>query len=56
MGTTGGLKLFVSPGIQAIITDSLLLETGVQIPVYRDLNGPQLAEDFRVTAGLRWRF
>ncbi len=56
IGTTGGLKLFVSPGIQAIVTDSLLLETGVQIPVYRDLNGPQLAEDFRVTAGLRWRF
>ncbi len=56
LGTTGGLKLFVSPGIQAIVTDSLLLETGIQIPFYRDLNGPQLAEDFRVTVELRWRF
>ncbi len=56
IGTTGGLKLFISPGIQAIVTDSLLFELGVQVPVYRDLNGPQLAEDFRATFGLRLRF
>ena len=54
--TTGGLKLFISPGIQAIVSENLLVEAGVQIPLYRNLNGPQLAEDFRATFGLRWRF
>lgn len=56
IGTTGGLKLFLSPGLQAIVTEDLLFEVGVQIPVHRDLNGPQLGEDFRGTLGLRWRF
>jgi len=56
IGTTGGLKLFLSPGIQAIVTENLLLEVGVQLPVFRKLNGPQLAEDFRITAGFRLRF
>ncbi len=53
---TGGLQLFVSPGVQVIVSEDLLFEVGVQIPVYRDLNGPQLGVDFRATAGLRWRF
>ncbi|MBI4602970.1 MAG: hypothetical protein HY721_13515 [Planctomycetes bacterium] len=53
---TGGLKLFASPGIQAIVSESLLFEVGVQIPVFRHLHGPQLGEDFRATIGLRWLF
>ncbi len=56
VGTTGGLKLFASPGIQAIVTENLLFESGVQIPIYRNLNGPQLGEDFLVTVGLRLIF
>jgi len=39
-----------------IVSEALLFEGGIQIPIYRDLNGPQLAEDFRATVGLRWRF
>jgi len=53
---TGGLKLFASPGIQVIVSENLLFELGVQIPVFRHLNGPQLGEDFRATVGLRWLF
>ncbi|HGY92002.1 MAG TPA: transporter [Planctomycetes bacterium] len=56
LDATGGLQLFVSPGVQVIVSEDLLFEVGVQIPVYRDLNGPQLGVDFRATAGLRWRF
>lgn len=53
---TGGTKWFLSPGVQAIVSDSLLFEAGVQVPVRRDLHGPQLAEDLRITLGLRWLF
>ncbi len=53
---TGGLKLFVSPGIQAIVTENLLFELGVQLPAYRNVQGPQLVEDVRATIGLRWLF
>ncbi len=56
LDATGGLQLFASPGIQVIVSEDLLFEAGVQIPVYRDLNGPQLGVDFRATVGLRWRF
>jgi len=54
--TTGGVELFLSPGVQVIVNEDLLFEAGVQIPFFRDLNGPQLARDFLATAGLRWRF
>ena len=53
---SGGWKVFLSPGLQAILTDFLLIEGGVQIPVFRYLHGPQLAEDIRTLVGLRWRF
>ncbi len=53
---SGGTKLFATPGLQVIVSDSLLFEGAIQIPVLMDLNGTQLEEDFVTVFGLRFRF
>ncbi len=53
---TGGLKMFATPGLQVIVSESTLFEAAVQIPVYRHLHGSQLQENFRIILGLRTRF
>jgi hypothetical protein len=53
---SGGHLLFLSPGIQYLPIPPLILELSVQIPVYRDLNGRQLAPDWSVVVGLRYLF
>ncbi|MBI2466751.1 MAG: transporter [Candidatus Rokubacteria bacterium] len=53
---SGGHLLLVSPGIQYLPIPPLILEASVQIPIYRDLNGRQLAPDWSVVVGLRYLF
>ncbi len=53
---TGGLKMFATPGLQVIVSESTLFEGAVQLPVYRNLHGSQLEENFRIIFGLRTRF
>ena len=53
---TGGLKMFATPGLQVIVSENVLFEGAVQIPVYRNLHGSQLEENFRLILGLRARF
>jgi len=53
---SGGHLLFLSPGIQYLPIPPLILEAGVQIPIFRDLNGRQLAPDWSVVVGLRYLF
>ncbi len=53
---SGGQLLFLSPGLQYLPIPNLILETSVQVPIYRDLNGRQLAPDWSVVAGLRYLF
>lgn len=53
---SGGQLLFVSPGLQYLPVPNLILETSVQVPIHRDLNGRQLAPDWSVVAGLRYLF
>lgn len=53
---SGGFKAFATPGLQVIVSESVLFEAAVQIPVYRDLNGSQLEENFRTILGMRVRF
>ena len=52
---SGGTTLFASPGVQVIVRDDLLFESGVQIPFYRRLHGG-LGDDYRFVFGLRWLF
>lgn len=53
---SGGQLLFISPGIEYLPRPNLILEGSVQVPIYRDLNGRQLAPDWSVVAGLRYLF
>ena len=53
---TGGTVLFISPGIQYIVTGNLLFETGVQIPIVKDFPSEQLEPDFTVLFGFRYLF
>ena len=52
--SSGGDILFVSPGIQFLVKQNIVLEGGVQIPIVRDLNGTQLGADFNVLVGARF--
>lgn len=56
IGASGGTKVFATPGIQVIVSESLLFEGAVQLPVAMNLNGTQLEEDFVAIFGLRFRF
>ncbi len=56
MSDSGGFKAFATPGLQLIVSESVLFEAAVQIPVYRDLHGSQLEENFRAILGMRVRF
>ena len=53
---SGGQLLFISPGLQYLPIPNLILETSVQVPIYRDLNGRQLAPDWSAVVGLRYLF
>ncbi len=53
---SGGQLLFISPGIEYLPRPNLILEGSVQVPIYRDLNGRQLAPDWSVVVGLRYLF
>ena len=54
----GGSRLDLGPGINVALPrlgrQNLAFEA--TWPVYQSLNGPQLEEDWRLTAGWRWAF
>jgi len=52
---SGGTRLFLSPGLQ-YVTRRWILEAIVQLPVFQDLNGTALEDDFTVLAGFRVNF
>ncbi len=56
LADTGGLKMFVTPGLQVIVSEDMLFEAGVQLPAILNLHGSQLEENLRVIIGLRARF
>ena len=53
---SGGTVIFISPGLQYIVSANLLIEGGVQIPVIKRLYGSQLEPDVRARFGLRYIF
>ena len=50
---SGGHVLFLAPGIQYIPLSRLLVETSLQLPLLKDLNGTQMEPDWTVNIGLR---
>jgi len=55
LANTGGTQLFISPGIQ-YVTRSWIAEAVVQLPVYQNLNGTGLKDDYIVRVGFRMKF
>ena len=51
---SGGHVMYLSPGIQFLLRQNLILEGGAQVPVVSNLNGTQLAPSVRVLAGVRY--
>lgn len=54
MGT--GDLLYLSPGVQFIAQQNLLVEFSTQIPVYQDFTGIRAEVDYTVSGGFRWLF
>ncbi len=55
--STGGTLLYISPGVSVpIVSRHLALYGFVQVPIYQDLNGVQLAPRFTTTVGMRYSF
>ncbi len=53
---SGGHIVFISPGLVYLPIPQLILETSIQVPILRNLNGTQLAPDFSVVVGARYLF
>jgi len=54
IGSSGGSLLHLSPGIQYLVRQNVILEAGAQFPIVRDLNGTQLAPNASLLFGLRY--
>ncbi len=53
---TGGHIIYLSPGVHIKFHRGMHFDIGVPMPVYRDLNGTQLSEDYRIVAKLALKF
>lgn len=53
---SGGSLIFISPGVTFEVTHQLATYVFVQVPVYQNLNGYQLAPNWGITAGVRYVF
>jgi hypothetical protein len=54
--STGGTLLYVSPGVTASVSTQVSLYGFVQLPVYQDVNGVQLAPRYIASLGVRYSF
>ena len=55
VSSSGGAVLLLSPGAQ-FITSRFIVEASFQIPIWQDLNGSQLEEDFTAVLSVRVPF
>jgi len=53
---SGGHVIFLTPEIHCKLCKGVHLDMGVPVAVYRDVNGTQLSEDFRVVTKLAMKF
>ena len=54
--STGGTLLYMSPGVAASINTQISVYGFVQLPLYQDLNGVQLAPRYTASLGVRYTF
>ena len=53
---SGGHIIYLSPGVHFKFNKGMHFDVCVPVPVYRDLNGTQLSEDYRVVTKLAIKF
>ena len=56
MYSTGGTLVYLTPGVNVPLDDNLTLRANVQLPVYQNLNGIQLAPTAIYSVGVHYRF
>jgi len=54
--STGGTLLYLSPGISVPVTKQVSVYGFVQVPIYQNLNGVQLAPHYTASVGARFSF
>jgi len=54
--STGGTLLYISPGVSVSVSNYVSVYGFIQLPVYQDLNGVQLAPHFTTSVGMRYSF
>ena len=54
--STGGTLLYVTPGAVYRVNDQASLYTNVQVPLYQNLDGIQLAPKYIASVGVRYHF
>jgi len=53
---TGGALIYLAPGVTFEVSRTVSVFTFVQVPVYQNVNGYQLAPRWTLSAGMRWVF
>ena len=53
---TGGTVVFVSPGIEFLLSRRFVLELSLPVPVLVELNGSQPEAEVSAIVGVRWLF
>lgn len=53
---SGGHTVYLSPGLQAVVSPHLVFELSYQKAVYHNLYGVQLGEDYKATGGVTYLF
>lgn len=53
---SGGHKLYITPGIQAVFGSQWILEATYHHPIYVNMNGTQIVEDKRIVGGISYIF
>ncbi len=56
MNNSGGHVVYMTPGVHVKFNKRMHFDAGVAVPVYRDLNGKQVSEDYRVVVKFAYNF
>ena len=54
--STGAVLLYLSPGVDVPVSSSFSVYGFVQVPVYQNLNGVQIAPHYTTSLGVRYIF
>lgn len=56
LDNSGGHTIYLSPGAQVVVAPRWVFELSYQYPVYHNLYGTQLGEDYKATGGVTYLF